>query len=59
MPMPFISRPKYNKSTLAKLAVNEMQNIVGGINVKKVPSQTEGSDCDSINTKFTKIQKCC
>lgn len=48
-----------NKSTLAKLAVNEMQNIVGGINVKKVPSQTEGSDCDSINTKFTKIQKCC
>lgn len=50
-----------NKKTLVRLASKEMQDLIGGKRVSNQlsPSETTGENCDSINTKFTEIPKCC
>jgi natural product precursor len=50
---------KLNKATMAKLASNDMKNIFGGVRDAAGRGITCTSGCDSINTRFTKVESCC
>lgn len=51
---------KLNKKTLVRLASKEMQDLTGGKKIAaEAPSETRGSNCDSVNTKLTKVSRCC
>jgi natural product precursor len=49
---------KLNKATMAKLASNDMKNIFGG-KAQAGRGVTCTWGCDSINTRFTKVESCC